>query len=1376
MDIISNEHGIWLENTGNCSWQQHNVSTGHRDIVVDDFNEDGCADIVYEDESSNIDIRPGNCDGTFNAASQIMSSGTWLARGDFTEDGNLDLVINDAGTGNTFLYKGHGDGTFSQVRSIANVSGHMNPTAWDVNKDGHLDFVGVEHSDGDVNYFEGNGDGTFTMNPNGILDTLSAPLGSALYMEPPQRNTRKAGFLSQWFTGTKNWLNWKGSGGQPLKPVAQWRFDSGSGQIAVDSAGMDQNGTLGLSTSIESSDPAWTTDCRYQSCLDFDGGDDVIEVGHIPTPEAVTFTAWAKVEGSNGTWRAVGMQRSCPSSACRGWNIYASNQDNWQFWVGDGSWVIVNGPKVKEGEWVHLALVAKNGSYVEGYVNGEKVGRIDNSNIITDGNTDSFEIGGGPRFDGKIDDVRLYNRTLSPEQINALYHSPSQSWQSIGFQIRSRQSDPALSSLVASYSFEGTGQTVTDTSGNSNTGTLGPNASVSPRDAQRVSGVSGQGMRFDGVDDYVEIHDYPALDGGTGGLTLSGWIKTNSSTGYPRILSKAPTSQYRDTNGYQIDMGYGHIQAQIGNGSNNLAAILNGPLINDSRWHYVSLTWDGNNVKLFLDGIVTDSTTWSGNISNSYPFIIGAAANIASFFPGSIDEVRIYSKALTQNQVQQLYNLSEFTDPLTQEQGQYFDAPNTNAKGQVFEENYYQYKINFLTGDSSSVPQVEKVVMANASDWSPWFTDPSGNTLNIPDGLYAQIQTKFTSTAVLNTSVLHEIKLLSNFDPKIVATPNPSNSSDLHRFYVYAEAADFDGEGDIASCTLFYDDRDGNTGTVSGTINQSYGNSTEVQCSPRVDLTLPGIQPGETIETRVQFTDVLGVKVNTSLVTNIVPNRQPTLVTGPSLTNATSLHAFNVSVVAKDVDVGSSEISSCTVTHNDSSSTYATPGNLNTSYGTTDEAQCVLRIAAEAEGGFAGYVPGEQVSVQVKFTDKHGATVTTVQTSNVIPNRQPQLHPPAVRFPQTPEIFDDITVRVNTSDADDNVTYANFTIWEYNQDTTNRVYVNQNGTSTRNGTYLLWNSTSFQADLENATYNYSVTVSDGFETTTQSATLFTLKAVSPDVSPASFFRPSPWGLPATHFRPGQSVQSYVTVTDANGRGDIIGYNAGVSGPSTTADTSITVANKVLNGYNLSIFFSVPDNGQAGTWTLQTTATDEDTLQGSNSSTFQVDTYQDVTLGVNQSVNGTVYVDGENATQTVYTDSEVEFPYAVRTWNRLLTGVINYGRFQQLTVQGQRLTMTQEFQDSQFLLPATEASLFDLEELQGQFTGGLLDGRSFLDHAVASIGYGTSNEKTVRVAASFADDPDITLHGFNSSLSSGFYELAVRKTGVENGSAVVRVMR
>ncbi|MDY6770802.1 MAG: interleukin-like EMT inducer domain-containing protein [Candidatus Nanohaloarchaea archaeon] len=655
-----------------------------------------------------------------------------------------------------------------------------------------------------------------------------------------------------------------------------------------------------------------------------------------------------------------------------------------------------------------------------------------------------------------------------------------------------------------------------------------------------------------------------------------------------------------------------------------------------------------------------------------------------------------------------------------------------------------------------------------------------GNITGISSGtnltgteLLVRIRLETTDTTV--TPQLHNLVLSVSSQSD---GPTFSDSPTEHAFTVSASAIDTDaGNSELASCTVRHVDQQGNQHTTTGTLDTSYGGNDEARCTATVNASYSGYTGSDTLDVTVVFQDQHGATVQTTTASHAFPNHVPSIASSPTFANSSTQHTFNISAVGKDTDAGSSELSSCTVTHSDGESTYATAGNLDTSYGTTDEASCELRIAAEVEGGFSGYLPGERISVDVRFTDVHGATVTTSQTSNPVPNRKPEIHPPILTFPSAPDVLDNVTARVNTSDVGDPVRYANFTVWEYNQDTENRVFVNENGTMWRNGSFQLWNATEFQADLENATYNFSLTVSDGYAEVRRSGKLFTLEAVKPDVSELSFYRPDPWGVAETWFRPGQGLGAYVTVTDANGRGDIVSYGGQAIDPNgqTFTMSSFNVENQVLNGYNLSIFYSVPDDAVSGDWDMRITATDEDGLQGSNRSTFHVTRYTSVTASVEQSLqNDTVYVDGNNVSDGVYTDSEVSFPYAVRIWRRLLTGVINYGRFTQLTVDGQRLTMTQEFADNQFLLPATEASLFDLEQLEDQFTGGLLSGRSFLENAVASIGYGTTDEKTVRVAARFEKNERIQIHGFDGSLSSGIHELLIEKEGVENRSMIVSV--
>ena len=118
---------------------------------------------------------------------------------------------------------------------------------------------------------------------------------------------------------------------------------------------------------------------------------------------------------------------------------------------------------VLKDNWFFLTVV-NNGTEVLTYVDGNLVGNI--TSDINSNSTDSFQIGrfvgGSNYFNGNIDEVRIYNQTLSESEITEIYNS-------------GRVSNSSLPSegLVAWYSFnEATGTTPYDKSGNNNHGTL----------------------------------------------------------------------------------------------------------------------------------------------------------------------------------------------------------------------------------------------------------------------------------------------------------------------------------------------------------------------------------------------------------------------------------------------------------------------------------------------------------------------------------------------------------------------------------------------------------------------------------------------------------------------------------------------------------------------------------------------------------------------------------------------------------------------------------------------------------------------------------------------------------------------------------------
>jgi dolichyl-diphosphooligosaccharide--protein glycosyltransferase len=141
----------------------------------------------------------------------------------------------------------------------------------------------------------------------------------------------------------------------------------------------------------------------------------------------------------------------------------------------------------------------------------------------------------------------------------------------------------------------------------------------------------------------------------TGGFTLSLWVRTQEGVEYrdagryPRLVSAAPSSAYRNTSGYQIGLAAGTVVGAIGNGSD--ATVLTGPAVDDGDWHHVALTWNGTETRLYVDGRLYGAATTRSTPTRTDRFAFGATTDFQSTFEGSIDEVRFRDEALSPGRI-----------------------------------------------------------------------------------------------------------------------------------------------------------------------------------------------------------------------------------------------------------------------------------------------------------------------------------------------------------------------------------------------------------------------------------------------------------------------------------------------------------------------------------------------------------------------------------------------------------------------------------------------------------------------------------------------------------------------------------------------------
>jgi len=200
-------------------------------------------------------------------------------------------------------------------------------------------------------------------------------------------------------------------------------MDEGSGTIAYDYSGYGNNGTLYSGTNVCSNPPTsgcptWV-DGKFGKAISFDGVNDWIRLPPLFPNSGVcnlAMMAWSFDIGMDPSYPRGGVV----SGQSNGWANIEYNDNNLRFELrnsSNGNAIFISGDY--RNKWLSTALVLDNG-YVRAYINGSKV--WDGTYIGCIGLTD-WRIGVHDRyFNGTIDEVRIYNRALSDDEIKQLYY------------------------------------------------------------------------------------------------------------------------------------------------------------------------------------------------------------------------------------------------------------------------------------------------------------------------------------------------------------------------------------------------------------------------------------------------------------------------------------------------------------------------------------------------------------------------------------------------------------------------------------------------------------------------------------------------------------------------------------------------------------------------------------------------------------------------------------------------------------------------------------------------------------------------------------------------------------------------------------------
>ncbi|RLE71365.1 MAG: hypothetical protein DRJ45_03830 [Thermoprotei archaeon] len=321
-----------------------------------------------------------------------------------------------------------------------------------------------------------------------------------------------------------------------------------------------------------------------------------------------------------------------------------------------------------------------------------------------------------------------------------------------------------IDGVIGAWHFdEGNGTIAHDTSGEGNDGTLYDDNTTNNdgnTPPQWIDGKFGKGLEFDGVDDYVEVPDSASLDlpAESDEITLLAWVKFStlpSELGDKvRLLRREKFFEFgvKITDKEYI-WWYGDDDAWHYIGEGNTAL--------DKNWHMLAVTSDNVTTKIFIDENVDAEYSYSlGLKSSSNQLIIGIHSQIC--FNGSIDEVHIYNRALSEEEISDLYNNYGYTTPNYPNKvlvRKYTEPEPVAVVGEEIE-GFFTVVTNFLT--------IEKEIGANYILWKWSCTNPDALVDVFVDGVEVVSAASAVSGEYLLTDVneneLHIIKIANSFN------------------------------------------------------------------------------------------------------------------------------------------------------------------------------------------------------------------------------------------------------------------------------------------------------------------------------------------------------------------------------------------------------------------------------------------------------------------------------------------------------------------------------------------------------------------------------------------------------------------------------------
>ena len=436
--------------------------------------------------------------------------------------------------------------------------------------------------------------------------------------------------------------------------------------------GGNENGYRLEEVELIETDPYWRTEdvCISGKCLYFNGTSDYVSAGDPSSGlldfglNSFTMSAWFKPTGSS-------YEGIIGKHGYEGYEIFIDSNRNLKFSVDDVTDNIILA-SIDNNAWYHVSVVINsNNDMAYAYLNGELQTSTDISSRISVSSDRNLVIGARAAdagksvpwdlynpFQGFIDEVKIYPYARTAEEIKTDYIIGAASAGSSA--VIGMKDQVFLSDGLVGYwkmdedSWDGTPDEVIDSSGNGNNG-----QGIGATPPTTGAGKFGNGGVFDGNDDYVTTPSGTSIeqDNTAKNYTITLWFNADTAVGGAR--DNFPIGQ--DNGGYDFFIEHSRDNTgDLGIGIGEWKEIKPSGTIQTNTWYFITVVLNGDKVYYSLNGEnLIDSGGNRANYDASYrtAMTIGSISpDTNNLFDGSIDNVRIYNRALSPREVQDLYN------------------------------------------------------------------------------------------------------------------------------------------------------------------------------------------------------------------------------------------------------------------------------------------------------------------------------------------------------------------------------------------------------------------------------------------------------------------------------------------------------------------------------------------------------------------------------------------------------------------------------------------------------------------------------------------------------------------------------------------------